>query len=125
MSFATLYERSKQLTAHAFNLIDAFETANDKTTKIEIAGTMSNYWEEENVNTEKVIAVGRMAGLQKYEALTMGEEEPEIDADLVVFSEAIYKQEVEIGGIGWGRMAKKQIKAVKKLNRSNAREITV
>jgi hypothetical protein len=86
---------------------------------------MSNDWEEENDTAEKVIAVGRMAGLQKYEALTMGEEEPEIDDDLVVFAEAIYKQEVEIGGVGWGRMAKKQMKAVKKLNRSNAREITV
>jgi hypothetical protein len=81
---------------------------------------MNNDWEEENDTAEKVISVGHMAGLQKYHALATGKDEPEIDGDMVVFVEAIYKQAVEIGGVGWGRMARKQTKAVKKLNRSIA-----
>jgi hypothetical protein len=86
---------------------------------------MNNDWEEENDTAEKVIAAGCMAGLQKYHALATGEDEPEIDEDMVVFVEAIYKQEIEIEGVGWGRMARKQTKAVKKLNRSIAKETMV
>lgn len=125
VSFATLYERSKQITAKAIDLVEAFEKANEKTTKIKTADLASNSWEEENDTVEKVIAIGRIAGLQKYEALAAGAGEPEIDEDMVVYAEAIYKPEEEFSGVGWGRMARKQEKAVKKLQKSCATEIMV
>jgi hypothetical protein len=85
---------------------------------------MTNDWEEENDTAEKVIAAGRIAGLQKYDALVGGAAEPEIDEDMVVFAEAIYNRDQEMPGVGWGRMARKQEKAIKKLEKTFAREIT-
>jgi hypothetical protein len=86
---------------------------------------MTNDWEQENDTAEKVIAAGRIAGLQKHHALAEGAGEPEIDEDVIVFAKAIYKPGQEIPGVGWGRMAGKQEKAIKKLDKSFAREIMV
>jgi hypothetical protein len=86
---------------------------------------MSIDWAEENDTAEKVISIGRIAGFQRYEALAAGAAEPEVDEDMVVFAEAVYKPEDEFTGLGWGRIARKQEKAVKKLNKSCAREIMV
>jgi hypothetical protein len=116
-----LYERSKQITANAFNLIDNFEKANEKTVKIELMDLVVNDWEQENNTAEEVIEAGRIAGLQKYEALAEGAGEPEIDENIAVYAEAIYKQ--EIPGVGWGRMARKQDKAFKKVDKNFAKEI--
>ena len=109
----------------ARNVIEIFEKANEKTVKIDVTGFMINDWQEENSTAEKVIAAGRIAGLQKYEALAEGAGEPEIEEDMVLFAEAIYKPEQEIHGPGWGRMARKQEKTFKKLDKAFRKEIVV
>ncbi|PMD65912.1 uncharacterized protein K444DRAFT_624453 [Hyaloscypha bicolor E] len=120
VSFAVLYERSKQITANAFALIEQFEKANEKTVKIELADLMTNDWGEEIRTAEEVIEAGHIAGLQKYDALVQGGD-PEIDGNMAVYAEAIYKQ--EIPGVGWGRMARKQEKAFKKIDKNFAKAI--
>ncbi|PMD23751.1 hypothetical protein NA56DRAFT_657007 [Hyaloscypha hepaticicola] len=124
-SFAIRYERSKEIITVARNVIEKFEKANEKTVKINVAGFMANDWQEENSTAEKVIAAGRITGLQKYEALAEGAGEPEIEEDMVLFAEAIYKPEQEIHGPGWGRMARKQEKAFKKLDKAFGKETVV
>lgn len=120
-SFAIMYERSKHIIARAFEIIENFETANEKTVKIELGKLMTNAWEHENDTAENVISAGHIAGLQKYESLAEGAGEPEIDGDLVVYVGAIYKQEIH--AVGWGRMARKQEKALKKVDKNLAMEI--
>ncbi|KAE9375440.1 hypothetical protein N431DRAFT_463523 [Stipitochalara longipes BDJ] len=122
-SFAIRYERSKQITANAFNLIEGFEKANEKTVKIELTELMTSDWDQENDTAENVIAAGRIAGLQKYEALAGGAGEPEVEEHIVVFADAVYKH--EIPGVGWGRMTRKQEKAFKKVNKNLAMEVVV
>ncbi len=109
----------------ARTIIEKFEKANEKTIKIDVTGFMIDDWQEENSTAEKVIAAGRIAGLQKYEALAEGTGEPEIEEDMVLFTEAIYKPDQEIPGPGWGRMARKQEKAFKKLDKASGKEIVV
>ena len=109
----------------ARNVIEKFEKANEKTVKIDVTGFMINDWQEENSTAEKVIAAGRIAGLQKYEALAEGAGELEIEEDVVLFAEAIYKPDQEVPGPGWGRMARKQEKAFKKLDKAFGKEIVV
>jgi len=109
----------------AHNVIEKFERVNEKTIKINVAGFMTDDWEEENSTAEKVIAAGRIAGLQKYEALAEGAGEAEIEEDMVLFAEAIYKPEQEIQGPGWGRMARKQEKAFRKLDKALGKEIVI
>ena len=70
----------------ARNVIEKFEKANEKTVKIDVAGFMTADWHEENSTAEKVIAAGRIAGLQKYEALAEGTGQPEIEEDMVLFA---------------------------------------
>ncbi len=125
ISFSRLYERSKHITVKATDLVEAFEKANEKTTKIEMAGLINNAWEEENDTAEKVVAIGRIAGLQKYEALAAGVGEPEIDGDMVLYAQAVYKPEEKMVGVGWGRTARTQEKAMKKLEKSFATEVMV
>jgi hypothetical protein len=109
----------------ARNVIEKFEKGNEKTVKINVAGLMTDDWQEENSTAERVLAAGRIAGLQKYEALAEGAGEAEIEEDMVHFAEAIYKPEQEIPGPGWGRMARKQEKAFKKLDKAYGKEIVV
>ncbi len=109
----------------ARNVIERFEKANEKAVKIDVAGFMTDDWQEENSTAEKVLAVGHIAGMQKYEALSEGAGVPEIEEDMVRFAEAIYKPEQEIPGLGWGRMARKQEKAFKKLDKAYGKEIVV
>jgi hypothetical protein len=82
---------------------------------------MTNGWGEEIRTAEEVIEAGHIAGLQKYDALVQGGGDPEIDANMAVYAEAIYKQ--EIPGVGWGRMARKQEKAFKKIDKNFAKVI--
>jgi hypothetical protein len=82
---------------------------------------MTNDWGEEIRTAEEVIEAGHIAGLQKYDALVQGGGDPEIDGNMAVYAEAIYKQ--EIPGVGWGRMARKQEKAFKKIDKNFAKAI--
>jgi hypothetical protein len=124
-SFSARYQRGKQITAYAYNLIERFEKDNDETVKIEVTGLTTNSWVKEYKDVENVITAGRDVGLQKYEALADGVGEPEIDEDMVEFVKSIYKPEHQPPGIGWGRMARKQDKALKKVDKNFVREITV
>lgn len=90
-----------------------------------MASLMMDDWQEENYTAEKVIAAGRIVGLQKYEVLAEGAGEAEIEEDMVLFAEAMYKPEQEILGPGWGRMARKQEKAFKKLDNAYGKELVV
>ncbi|PMD45057.1 hypothetical protein L207DRAFT_507973 [Hyaloscypha variabilis F] len=122
-SFAARYDRSKQITANAFNLIGGFEKANENTVKIELSGFMISDWDQEHDTAERVLTAGRDAGLQKYDALAEGAEEPEIEEDVILYVKAVYKH--EIPGVGWGRMARKQEKAYKKVDKINSMEVMV
>jgi hypothetical protein len=119
--FAVLYERSKQITANAFKLIENFEQTNETTIKTKLADWITSGWEQEYHTVEKVIEAGHIAGLQMYEALADGEGEPEIHENMAVYTEAIYKQHIQ--GVGWGRMARKQEKAFKKIDKNLSEEI--
>jgi len=120
-AFAVRYERSKQITANAMKIIEGFEKANEKTVKIELSGLMTSDWDQEHNTAKKVITAGRIAGLQKFEALVTGAEEPEIEEDMIVYANAVYKH--DIPGIGWGRLARKQEKAFKKVDKNNSMEV--
>jgi len=102
-------------------IIEGFETANEKTVKINFSGFMASDWDQEHDTAKNVITAGRIAGLQKYEALLEGAEEPEIEEDMVVYANAVYKH--DIPGVGWGRLARKQEKAYKKVVKNNSLEI--
>lgn len=90
-----------------------------------MTGSMTSNWDEEYDSAAKVIEAGRIAGLQKYEALAEGVGEPELDEETAGLAKAIYKTDQEIQGVGWGRMARKQDKALKKVDKNLAREIMV
>lgn len=79
---------------------------------------MTTNWDAEDEVAKKVVDAGYEAGLEKFRALAVGGDAPEIDEDMTAFVETIYKPWNEYPGVGWGKVVRKQEKAVKKLEKT-------
>lgn len=113
-SFASLYQHSKKLTSQAYQLIDDFEKADEKTTSIDISDLINNDWRDQNEEVSKLLKIGMCVGLAKIEALLTGAKKPLIEEGEDTNAQNWYRED-DGAALGWGRMAKKQGKAVKKV----------
>ncbi|KAI9049890.1 hypothetical protein LZ554_006038 [Drepanopeziza brunnea f. sp. 'monogermtubi'] len=123
-SFATLYGRCKEILRTAKLNIQKFESLGAKTASIDTSGLMDNDWLADDEQTAEILETGRKYGLEKYEAMLMGSEDPVVEeGEAAVYVGMIYKDLVEADtSRSWGRIAKKQEKSARKLYKAIAAE---
>ena len=123
--FASLYKRSRSLTARGLEVVEKFEMASAKTSSIETSGLMDNEWGCEDETAAKVLAIGKAVGLDKYQSILTAGKPMEMDGDANQISELLYGGTEEGLSPGWGKVAKKQEKAARKLVKTFSLEVVV
>ncbi|KAH7356852.1 hypothetical protein BKA65DRAFT_592402 [Rhexocercosporidium sp. MPI-PUGE-AT-0058] len=123
ISFAILFDRSQRLIEDAKLVIEKFETARQKTAKVETTRFMDNHWSEESERTADILAIGHKVGLERYEAMLMGSSEPDIEEEDSVYADLFYQEAGGAKFIPWGGIAKKGEKIMRKLVKSIVMEV--
>jgi predicted nucleotidyltransferase len=113
--FSTLYSRSCKLISNSRGIISQFEDANEKTTKTQVAGAFHSRWKDENKSVIQMVAIGHKYGLERMEAMLEGKELPVVEEEDKLFVDAIYDKGLDDGMVPWGKLAKRQLKAGKRL----------
>ncbi|KAG4428115.1 hypothetical protein IFR05_016403 [Cadophora sp. M221] len=124
ISFATLFDRSQRMIEDVKLVIEQYETAREKSSRVETARFTDNKWGQENKRTAEILAAGHKIGLEKYTAMLMGASGPEIEDDDSIAADLIYP-EVEEGStsIPWGGVARKGEKTMRKLVKAIVMEV--
>jgi hypothetical protein len=119
-NFLALYDKSKELTSDAFGVITKYEAVTQRVADMGAEGLLENKWTTEDKEIIMVVGAGQKVGVGKYKAilsLRSKDSEEVLHDEHVV--EAMEKQfytraEEEVDG-AWGKIAKKQVKAAKRL----------
>ncbi|QSZ33374.1 hypothetical protein DSL72_002962 [Monilinia vaccinii-corymbosi] len=116
-SFAPLmYVKSQDLIGKAMEIVSQFEKLAEKDVKKELAGLFRNEWNKKDEEMAKMLELGKMVGLNKFECVMHASKPDPVKAAAVGVSEKLFPVVHEEGGaIGWGMEAKKQERANRKL----------
>lgn len=114
--FAAMYPRSKKLTADARALVAKFDQVAQRIEHIDTAALTANDWKEEDKATAKVLAAGKRVGMDKYQSILTASKQHMDNEDTRVAGH-LYLADPPAAGI-WGKVAKKQEKAARKLVRA-------
>jgi hypothetical protein len=118
-SFAALYERSKTLKTTAQALIENYEHASERVASLDMKGLMDNNWEEEDRALVKLLAAGKRVAVHKYHTILNATkpQEQRLSAEEARAEKLLYDDEAAAPS-EWGRVARKQEKAVRRLARA-------
>lgn len=114
ISFATLFDRSQEMIEDAKLIVEKFDNACQKTSRVKTLQLADNDWEHENVQTAQILAIGHQVGLDKYEAMLTGSSGPDIDEEDSVSASLIYPENEGNMTVPWGTIAKKSEKTMRK-----------
>ncbi|TAQ89133.1 tRNA pseudouridine synthase [Chlorociboria aeruginascens] len=114
--FSSAYKRSQNLTACALRLIEKFDRVIEQIST-DASNSTEYPWAEEDNKMAKLLTAGKAAGLSNIESLLTGSREPVLDAEATRDSSTFYQNRDEYAAVGWGRIARKQEKALKKVIR--------
>jgi hypothetical protein len=114
--FAAMYPRSKKLTVDARALVAKFDQVAQRIEDLDTAGLTANDWKEEDRATAKVLAAGKKVGMDKYQSILTASKQHMDNEDTRVAGH-LYLNDPPATGI-WGKVAKKQEKAARKLVRA-------
>lgn len=115
ISFATIFDRSQEIIAGAKLIVEKFDNACQKTSRVKTLKLADNDWEHENVQTAQILAIGHQVGLDKYETMLTGSSGPDIEEEDSVSANLIYPETEGNMTIPWGGIAKKSEKTMRKL----------
>lgn len=110
--FASMYSKSKELTAEALGLVARFDQVAQRVAELKPTGLMENEWAEEDSTAADLLAIGKRVGMNRYQSSLMASKEPPMDTDATQAAGFLYQGKRP--GI-WGKIARKQEKATRKL----------
>ncbi|KAB8290292.1 hypothetical protein EYC80_011156 [Monilinia laxa] len=113
--FALMYNRGQNLVEKAMETISRFMKLAEKDVSKELAGLSRNEWTKEDEEIAKVFELGKTVGLNKFECVMNASKPDAMYTNEFEVSERLFPA-VEVGDeIGWGKEAKKQERAYRKL----------
>jgi len=114
--FAKLYIKSKDITSTAFGLLTKFEEVSRQVDDLDTMALIENEWGEQDAVMAGLLQEGKQIGIEKYKRILSGSREAKKDApeDVNTNSETLFFNGEKVKSV-WGEVAKKQMKAVKKL----------
>lgn len=111
-----MYSKSKEITANAFALIAKFEEVAKRIEEIDTTGLIENEWGEVDEKCAEMLLRGKKIGIERYRRmLNDSKKETVLEGHDKKTSAGFYREE-NVEGC-WGRMAKKQEKALRKLGK--------
>ncbi|KAH7407558.1 hypothetical protein BKA64DRAFT_666876 [Cadophora sp. MPI-SDFR-AT-0126] len=122
ISFATLFDRSREIIFGAKHIVENFKNACHKTSSLKMSQFTENNWENKNVQTAQILAIGHKVGLDKYEIMLMGLSGTDIEEEDSVSADLIYPNIEGNVNIPWGGIANKGEKVMRKLLKATVME---
>jgi hypothetical protein len=118
--FATMYDRSNLLTKNAFGLITKFEEVSQYITELDTTALMDSEWGGEDEKLANLLLIGRDVGISRCQSILMTSSEETLSPEEMIKGEDFYTGEQT--GL-WGKIARKEEKAIKKLVRATVLEL--
>jgi hypothetical protein len=110
-----MYSKSKELTAEALGLVARFDQVAQRVAELKPTGLMENEWAAEDGTAADLLAIGKRVGMNRYQSSLMASKEPPMDPDATQAAGFLYQGKgAQLPSI-WGKIARKQEKATRKL----------
>lgn len=115
--FSALFERNKNLTTKAWSLINNFQHISQHVKNLDTKKFVQNNWKQEDKSLAKLLKTGKKVGMEKAQVVVTASKQTRRDAGETLAEKVLYDEETSIKE-GWGKVARKQEKAMRKLARS-------
>ena len=113
--FAAMYRKTNEITTTAFALVAKFEEVAQRIEKLDTAALIENEWGEQDDIMASLLKEGKQIGVEKYRCILTGSNEEAPKSGYASHGNLFFdKGEDKPKGV-WGKVAKKQVKALKKL----------
>ncbi|TGO60355.1 hypothetical protein BCON_0036g00460 [Botryotinia convoluta] len=116
--FSLNHKRGRIMITRALELNSHFDNLAKKDIAKEFAGLFGNEWSKEDEEIAKILELGKMVGLNKFESIVNASRPEILETDALEVSKKFYPVVEEESSSGWGKEAKKQERAHKKLLRA-------
>jgi hypothetical protein len=111
--FAVMYERSKQLTKVASELVARFERVGQQVLGHDTTAPMDNEWEEEDKHFAHLVLVGKDLGITRCQSILNAPKEAVTIPEDIKQGDVLYSEDQP--SFQWGKVARKEEKAARKL----------
>ncbi|KAM3071501.1 hypothetical protein ACMFMF_007972 [Clarireedia jacksonii] len=102
------------IIALAQRVASKFEEVVGKSAVDDIPTLFENDWVAQDGHTKHLLEIGRVVGKDKFESIMKASKPVIMDDDTIAVSETLFPAPDDAGTIGWGKQAKRQMKANKK-----------
>ena len=123
--FAAMYKKTKEITTAAFALVAKFEEVAQRIEKLDTAALIENEWGEQDDIMARWLKEGKHIGVEKYRCILTGSKEEAPKGGDASHGYSFFDKEEEKAKGTWGKVAKKQVKALKKLAKTLEIEVEV
>lgn len=113
--FILMYNRGQNLVKKAMETISQFTKLAEKDVGKELAGLSRNEWTKEDEEMAKVFELGKTVGLNKFECVMNASKPDAMETNEFEVSKKVFPIVEEGDAVGWGKEAKKQERAYRKL----------
>lgn len=111
--FAVMYERSKQLTEVASELVARFERVGHQVSGHDTTALMDNEWGEEDKHFAHLVLVGKDLGITRCQSILNAPKEAVMIPEDIKRGDVLYSEDQL--SFQWGTVARKEEKAARKL----------
>lgn len=118
-----MYKGSTLLTEVASELVARFEVVGQHVAKLDTMALMDNEWVEENKKVEHLVLVGKNLGIIRCQSILNAFKETTTVPEDMKIGEALYNHSENQRSSLWGKVAKREEKAARKLVRAIASEV--
>ncbi|KAG9229607.1 hypothetical protein BJ875DRAFT_488760 [Amylocarpus encephaloides] len=116
--FSSLFKWSKNLTENARQILRTFEGLSKLTSDNETSRLLENTWEEDDEKMIQILDVGHKLAIEKYECLIGGNKAYSVKPTLLPVAKEFYGEGAESTHVGWGRIADRQERGIRKIVKS-------
>ncbi|TGO20127.1 hypothetical protein BTUL_0001g01380 [Botrytis tulipae] len=113
--FSLNHRRGRIMITRALELSSQFDNLAKKDIAKELAGLFGNEWSKEDEEIAKMLELGKMVGLSKFECIVNASKPEILETDALEVSKKFFPVVEEESSTGWGKEAKKHERAHKKL----------
>lgn len=111
-----MYKKSRDITATAFALVARFEEVAERVSGLDTMALIKNDWGREDEVFADLLVEGKALGIERYRCVLMANKERDLEREERKIATLFFNEQEKARG--WGKVIKKQEKALQKLAKS-------
>jgi len=121
--FAAMYTQSQELTKGAIDLVAKFERITKQVSDLDTIALLDNAWGEEDEALTNLLSKGKAVGIDKCRNILMNSNVEAMDPEATDAANVLFPQVKNQVSSIWGKVARKEERAVQKLVKAITLEI--